>query len=338
MDNNATLSASGISFDPEEQTLFFEPDVRRKVIIIAGPTACGKTDLGISIAKAVGGEIISCDSMQLYRGADIGSAKPTPEQLREVPHHLINIRNIDEPFNVVDFYREAKEAYEKIVLRGGVPILVGGAGFYMQTFMCGPPQGPPSDQEVRRRLESDCDKFGPEMLYDKLSEIDPDYAQSITFQDRHKIIRALEIMTISGKKVTEIPKPSLEDLPRNIHFHCWFTYYPKPILYERIEERCDEMIEKGLIEEVINLREVGLLENPPAAKSIGYRQALEFLESAQTEEDWQEFVTSFKRFSRQYAKRQFTWFRKEALFRWLDLSQCSPQSAAEIIIQDFEQS
>ncbi len=310
---------------------------RKKVLVIAGPTATGKTELSIIIGKAIGGEIISCDSMQIYRDTDIGTAKVSQRYRKEVPHHLIDIRNIKEPFNVVNFYEESMNSLQEILLRERVPVVVGGAGFYIHTFLYGPPKGPPADANLRAKFEEDFEKFGAEMLYQKLKEFDPDYANSITIQDRHKIIRALEIITITGKKVSEIPKPSQEDLSRHLDFRCWFIHYPKEILYNRIEERCDQMLTLGLMDEVVRLRERGLEDNASAANSIGYRQCLRFLQTPQTESDWQECVKDFKRASRNYAKRQFTWFRREPLFRWLNLSECSLEHAAEIIIQDLEQ-
>lgn len=321
----------------EEKASVLIPKRRKKVLVIAGPTACGKTSLSLKIAQAIGGEIISCDSMQIYRNTDVGTAKATREEQRIAPHHMLDIRDIHEPFNVVNFYEESMASLQEILLRDRVPIVVGGAGFYIHTFLYGPPKGPPSDIVLRARLEEDYEKFGAEMLYEKLRQVDPDYAGTITIQDRQKIIRGLEIISLTGKKVSEIPKPSQEDLSRELDFRCWFIHYPKSILYERIENRCDRMIEKGLLEEVVKLQERGLESNSSAAHSIGYRQCLEFLRSEQSESDWNRFITSFKQASRNYAKRQFTWFRREPLFRWLDLSQCSFEHAAEIIIQDFEQ-
>lgn len=338
MDFNTPFSSDeSVGLSEQEKRLTREPIQRKKVLVIAGPTATGKTELSMIIAKALGSEIISCDSMQLYRNTDIGTAKVTKCDRLQVPHHLIDIRDIHEPFNVVDFYNEATAALEEILLRDRVPIAVGGAGFYIHTLLYGPPKGPPADVELRTRLEEDIEKFGPEMLFQKLKECDPDYASTITIQDRHKIVRALEIIMLTGKKVSEIPKPSQEDLSRELDFRCWFIHYPKEILYPRIEERCEQMLRMGLMEEVICLREKGLENNPSAANSIGYRQCLRFLQTAQTEEDWNECVREFKRASRNYAKRQFTWFRREPLFRWLNLGECTVEHAAEIIIQDLEQ-
>ena len=237
--------------------------------------------------------------------------------------------------NVAAYYEEATASLEEIFLRNRIPIAVGGSGFYMHTFIYGPPKGPPADQELRRKLEDDLEKFGLELLYQKLVALDPDYAASITMQDRHKVIRALEIILLTGKKVTEIPKTSEEDISSAFDFRCWFIYYPREILYKRIDDRCDAMIAAGLIEEVRSLRDA-LACNTAAANAIGYRQALTFLDSAQTQSDWNLFVQTFKQASRNYAKRQFTWFRKEPLFRWLDLSEMSMDHAAEILIHDLD--
>jgi len=308
---------------------------RKKILVIAGPTATGKTELSIRIASGIGGEIISCDSMQVYKCADVGSAKPTSCELKSVPHHLIDIRRIDEPFNVADFYEESTSALQDIFLRNKIPITCGGAGFYIHTFLYGPPKGPPADKEIRAKLEGDLEKFGVERLYQKLCELDLDYARSITVQDKHKIVRALEIILITGKRVSEIPKPSEEDLSQEYDFRCWFIYYPKAILYPRIEKRCDMMIENGLVDEVASLCE-GLKANSAASNAIGYRQAIKYLDSPREKKDWEHFIATFKQASRNYAKRQFTWFRREPLFRWLDLSLCSIENAAEVIIRDFE--
>ncbi len=323
---------------PKEERRCREPGKKRKkVLVLSGPTATGKTSLSLLIAQAIGGEIISCDSMQIYRGTDICSAKATKLERSRIPHHLIDIRNIDEPCNVVEFYEEAMNALQEILLRDRVPILVGGAGFYIHTFLYGPPKTPPSDSEIRAKLEDDCEKFGVELLYEKLSQIDPDYAMSITVQDRHKIVRALEIITLSGRKVSEIPKPSQEDMLDELDFRCWFIYHPREVLYKRIEDRCDRMVGEGLLDEVKALEEKGLEKNRAAMNCIGYRQVLDYFASQKTPEDYQEFLRTFKKASKNYAKRQFTWFRKEPLFRWLDLSVASDDRASELIIQDLEQ-
>lgn len=307
---------------------------KKKVIVIAGPTAVGKTKHSLAIAQALGGEVVSADSMQVYRGMDIGTAKASKLQRLQIPHHLIDIRDLSEGFNAMDFYREAHKAIRDILLRGKVPIVVGGTGFYIHALIYGAPQGPSSIPEVRKGLEDEIDKLGVEALYQRLREADPEYAKSITSADRHKIVRALEIISITKKKVSDFPKAQKEDTPYD--FRCWFLYMSKEVLYPNIEMRCDEMIAAGLIDEVRELEAKGLRKNSSASQSIGYRQCLDFLASKGTPDDFEEFVASFKRASRRYAKRQFTWFKKEPLFRWLNVQGVPLEKSLETIIQDYE--
>ena len=308
---------------------------KKKIIVIAGPTAVGKTPLSLIIAKAIGGEIISADSMQVYRGMDIGTAKPSLAERGQVQHHLIDSRDLDESFNVVEYYHEACHAIKEIFDKGAVPIVVGGTGFYIHSLIYGPPSGPPSDPKLRKFLEDEMASKGTQIMYDKLKNLDPDYALTITQNDRHKIIRALEILSIARLKVSDLLAVSSENTD-HYDFRCWFVYMPKEALYPRIEMRCDKMISEGFVEEVKRLKNEGLSENSTASHAIGYRQCLQYLNSLQTQEDWDQFIDSFKRASRRYAKRQFTWFRKEPLFRWLDIEKMSPERAAEMIIQDYE--
>lgn len=312
------------------------PEKKKRVLVIAGPTAAGKTHLSLSLAQAIGGEIVSADSCQVYRGMDIGTAKASPEERILIAHHLIDFLDLDDPFNVAEFYKEVQVAFREISSRGNVPIVVGGSGFYIHALLYGPPNGPPSVPEVRELLERQMDELGAEVLYERLQILDPDYAATISEGDRNKIIRALEIMALSEKKVSEIPKADrLQE--QDYDFRCWFIYYSRERLYSRIEMRCDEMLEKGFLEEVKELDRQGLRGNLSAAQAIGYRQALEFLDSPQTKQDYEDFVAKFKKASRHFAKRQFTWFRKEPLFRWLNIDEYSPERLKELILQDFEQ-
>lgn len=308
---------------------------KKRVIIISGPTACGKSKFALNLAKEIGGEIISVDSMQVYRGMDIGTFKPTKEERGEVPHHLLDIRNVTDSINVVDFYFEARHACREIFIKEGVPIFVGGSGFYIHALLYGPPSGPPPVPELRKSLEEEMEKEGVETLYERLRQLDPHYASTITKHDKQKIIRALEIIEVTGKKVSKHAW-SVRKRPRIYDFRCWFLHRPKEKLYERIEKRCDAMVEKGFLDEVKALEKAGIRENPSAAQAIGYRQALEYLQTKQTDKDYDHFVESFKKASRHYAKRQFTWFRKEPLFRWLDLDLHDPEVAMEMVKCDYE--
>lgn len=308
---------------------------KKKVIILAGPTGVGKTELSLEIARSLGGEIISADSMQVYRGMDIGTAKISPGEREGIPHHMIDIRDVNESFNVADFYTEAYTCLREIFQRQHVPLVVGGTGFYIHALLYGVPSGPPSVPEVRAKLEDEMDKHGPIALYERLHQLDPDYAITITRNDRHKIIRALEIIALTNQKVSYFSKihPVEED---QYDFRCWFLYSPKEILYPRIEMRCERMLAQGFLGEVSALEKKGLRQNPSASQAIGYRQALEFLSSDQSEESMGKFIEAFKQASRRYAKRQFTWFRREPLFRWLDVTEHSLDEVAETIIQDYE--
>lgn len=320
---------------PQRQKVL-APGKKKRVIVIAGPTASGKTHLSLKLAESLGGEIISADSCQVYRGMDIGTAKATPAERALIAHHLLDIRSIDEPFNVANFYDCCQAAMGDITLRENVPIVVGGSGFYVHTLLYGPPEGPPSMPDVRDLLDRQMREMGPEVLYERLQLLDPDYAATISEKDRHKIIRALEIIAVSERKVSDFVRPTkLRD--QHYDFRCWFIYYSRESLYRRIEERCDRMIESGLLDEARDLDQRGIRLNTAAAQAIGYRQALEYLDSPQTPLDKERFVANFKKASRHFAKRQFTWFRKEPLFRWLNVEEHAPERLQEIILQDFEQ-
>ncbi|MGR3912490.1 MAG: tRNA (adenosine(37)-N6)-dimethylallyltransferase MiaA [Candidatus Rhabdochlamydia sp.] len=308
---------------------------KRKILIISGPTAVGKTALSLKLSHLLGGEVVSADSMQVYRGMDIGTAKVSSADQRLIRHHLIDSRDINEPFNVVDFYHEAHQAFEEIFSRGHIPIVVGGTGFYIHSLIYGPPEGPASIPEVRLQLEEKLKKLGSEALYEELRDFDPVYAETITSCDVHKIIRGLEIITLTNQKISSFKKGS--EPSSKFDFLCWFLYKPKEILYPIVNERCDQMLQEGLLKEVQELSKLGLSENSSASQAIGYRQALHYLASQQTPQDQEWMMEEFKKATRRYVKRQFTWFRKEPLFRWLNLHHYREETALEMIMQDYEQ-
>jgi tRNA dimethylallyltransferase len=326
---------AGIAIEAQKQIPTYSNRPKQKILVLAGPTGCGKTAFGIELAKAIHGEIISADSMQVYRRMDIGTSKVTEKERAVVPHHLIDIRDIKDSFNVVDFFYEARLCCQQILARGSVPIIIGGSGFYIHALVYGPPCGPPSIPELRQRLEDEIDKLGPEILYERLRQQDPHYASTITKNDKQKIVRGLEIIALTGKKVSKHVWKNRQK-PLNYDFHCWFLHRPKETLYHRIEKRCEKMLQEGFLDEVKWLMGNGIKENSSACQAIGYRQALDYLESPQTPEEYQKFITKFKQASRNYAKRQFTWFRKEPMFHWLDLELHDPEVAIEIIKRDFE--
>jgi tRNA dimethylallyltransferase len=325
----------GFTLEAQKQLTSNLQKAKKRVIVIAGPTAAGKSACALSLADQMYGEIISADSMQVYRGVDIGSAKPSAEERQRIPHHLIDIRDITDRFNVVDFYYEARHCCQIIHSRNTIPMVVGGSGFYLHSLLYGPPSGPPSVPELRKALEEEAALLGSEALFERLKQLDPQYAQTITKNDKQKIVRALEIMTLTGKKVSKLSWKTRRR-PQNYDFRCWFLFRPRENLYQRIDKRCDKMIQDGFLDEVIALDQEGIRTNSSASQAIGYRQALDFLDSKQTKEDYRIFIETFKQASRNYAKRQFTWFKREPLFRWLDLDMHDPEVALEMIRQDYE--
>jgi tRNA dimethylallyltransferase len=324
-----------LCFSTEEERLILAPRRKRKrIIVISGPTGCGKTALSLIIAKAMGGEVVSADSMQVYRGMDIGTAKIPEDQRQGIPHHLLDVCDVKDPFNVVDFYYDARNACDSICARDKVPLVVGGSGFYLRSFLYGPPSGPPSIPMVREALEEDMNKFGPQIMYERLAERDPDYASTIMPNDKHKIIRALEIVAVTGDKVSSFSWRDRQELD-DYEFCCWFLHSSRSQLYGRIDERCDEMLEAGLVEEVNSLIDRGICDNPSASQAIGYRHCLDYLKTEQTAEDYSTMVRKFKTASRHYAKRQFTWFRKEPTFRWISVEDHDLETVADIIMNDY---
>lgn len=307
---------------------------KKRIILLAGPTGVGKTQISLMICRALGGEVVSADSMQVYRGMDIGTAKVTPEERGNIRHHLIDSRDLDERFNVIDFYHEATQAFREILARDHVPIVVGGTGFYIHSLIYGPPQGPPSQPTIRMGLEEKMKNTDPLELYEELKRFDPEYAATITFRDRQKIIRALEIIAITHQKVSSFERSNC--FSNEYDFRCWFLYMPKEILYPRVEQRCERMLADGFVNEVSSLAKQGLKQNISASQAIGYRQCLDFLNTQQTSQDLATFVTHFKQATRRYVKRQFTWFRKEPSFHWVNIAREGVDRAIELILQDYE--
>lgn len=318
-----------------QKNSLIEDAPRKKAIVIAGPTGVGKTALSIHLSKILAAEIVSCDSMQVYQDMDIGTAKPTKEQKQLAQHHLIDVCPIDRTYNVSDFFQDAKKAAESIAARNRIPIFVGGTGFYIDAIIHGPPVGPPADLKIRAELDIEVERRGPEPLYDRLFQLDPDYARSVTPRDRHKIIRGLEIMILSGKKVSDF-QPKLHSVGLDFDFHCWFLHMDRNRLYKRIEKRCEQMIEEGLLDEVDSLMEQGLLENHNASKAIGYKQSIAYLQGSRSQDDYQDFVQQFKTATKRYAKKQYTWFRKKEEFRWLDLDKYNFHQLIQLVLRDFD--
>lgn len=324
----------GFAIQAQKQLSTKMEEKKDRVIVLAGPTCAGKSSFALELAKKLGGEIVSADSMQVYRGMDIGTAKCSVEELQEIPHHLIDIRDVKDCFNVVDFYYEAHHCCQQIVARNRVPIIVGGTGFYLRSLLYGPPGGPPSVPELRKLIEEEVETFGVDTMFLKLKQQDPEYAATITKNDKQKVVRGLEIIRLTGGKVSAL-KWGQQWAPQNYDFRCWFLHRPRESLYKRIEKRCEKMLALGFIDEVQRLDKEGIRLNSSASQAIGYRQALEYLETEQSKKDYNFFIEHFKQATRNYAKRQFTWFRKERGFRWLDLELHDPEVALEMVLQDY---
>ncbi|EPP34448.1 tRNA dimethylallyltransferase [Chlamydia ibidis] len=328
--NNST--ECDICLDPQKS---FVKLFKRSVVLLAGPTASGKTEVSLYLAPMINGEVVSVDSMQVYCGMDIGTAKVPLSSRKSIPHHLIDICHVQELFNAVDFYYHAVQACQSILARNKVPILVGGSGFYFHTFLVGPPEGPPADNEFRQQLLSSIEEHGLSPLYENLARKDPEYVRTITKNDRNKIIRGLEIIHITGKKVSEHSWVSKSSNPKEFNCRGWFLSPPKDVLKNNIINRCEKMLEDGLIDEVANLLNQGLLDNPSASKAIGYREWIDFLNRGGGSELYEQTKEQFIANSWQYTKKQKTWFRRYSTFQNINTLGMSAESIAQKIAQDY---
>ncbi|WP_367565734.1 tRNA (adenosine(37)-N6)-dimethylallyltransferase MiaA [Lacrimispora sp.] len=306
------------------------------LIILTGPTAVGKTALSIRLAKAVGGEIISADSMQVYRHMDIGSAKITKEEMEGVPHHLIDVLNPDEEFNVTTFQQMAKKAVEEIYSRGRIPIVAGGTGFYIQALLYDidfTENG--EDTSIRDQLEALGKEKGAGFLHDMLKDIDPEAAKEIHANNQKRVIRAIEYYRQTGEPISEHNKRE-----RQKQSPYDFLYYvvntDRNVLYERIDRRVDLMVQQGLVNEVEQLKAMGCTRDMVSMQGLGYKEILDYLQGAATLE---EAVYILKRDTRHFAKRQLTWFKRERDVRWLNLPDFGndQEKVLEKILQDINE-
>ena len=291
-----------------------------KLAAVVGPTAVGKTELSISLAQRLGGEIISCDSMQVYRGMDIGTAKANLAQRKQVPHQLIDIVDPDANFTVADYQKLAKAQITNITRRGRLPILTGGTGLYYQALVDNYDFFPmESRAAVRQKWENAHTEHGLTYLYEQLLAVDKVYASKIGSHDKKRIIRALEVYDLTGR-------PFSESQTQNRHTYRLAAvglYLDRIQLYMRIEERVDNMIAEGLVQEVERLRARGYDLSCNSMQALGYKQIYCYLEGWLT---WTETVQEIKRETRRYAKRQYTWFNKDKRIQWLNVADFSDYS------------
>ena len=292
-------------------------NAKQRLLAIVGPTAGGKTALSIALAKAVGGEIVSCDSMQLYRGMDVGTAKPTVSEMEGIPHHMIDILDADQSYSCADYVTDARATIQEIARAGKLPVVCGGTGLYLDSLLLGGSfEDTPSDPAVRERLQAIAEQpNGKEILYDRLAEVDPESAEAIHKNNVKRVIRALEIYECCGTPKSVLDRASRT---RGLLYDATvigIRYHSRELLYSRIDRRVDIMLEQGLYDEVVRLRDAGVFErNATAAQAIGYKELLGVLDGTAT---LSEAVDSLKQATRHYAKRQMTWFCAKPYVQWI---------------------
>ncbi len=299
------------------------PDNKKsKVVAICGPTGIGKTSLSLELARAFNGSIVGADSMQIYRYMDIGTAKPDAGERAVAPHYLIDVAEPDEVFDAARFANQGREAIDHILAEGRQPFVVGGTGFYLKALLYGLFAARKVPREILDRLNQEAAEKGIQPLYDRLVVHDPAAAARIHINDAYRVIRALAVFEATGKPMSEFQQAhQFQDSP----FHCLkiCLYTARETLYERINQRVDQMVAAGFLEEVKNLRDMGYGENLRPMQSIGYRHMNDYISGRRS---WEETLELLKRDTRRFAKRQLTWFRKDPEMIWK-----SPEDREEII-------
>ena len=303
--------------------------MHRTLVVICGPTATGKTAVGIELASELNGEIISADSMAVYKHMDIGTAKPTSPERRKAVFHLLDVVNPDESFSVAQFKRRAEEAIADILRRGKVPLLVGGTGLYVKalTGALNIPAVRP-DRQLRDHLRAEAAKLGNEQLLERLRVVDPITAGRLHANDLKRVIRALEVHSLTGFPISHFHKTARTTEP-TYHTCLFGLSMSRPALYEQIERRVDEQIEAGLVEEVRGLLDKGYTPDLPSMKGLGYRQIAGYLAG---DYDLETATDLLKRDTRRFAKRQITWFRSDPRIHWIDVEGRTKGDVADQIV------
>lgn len=292
----------------------------RKPVFLVGPTAVGKSEIALGVAERVGAEIVSADSMQVYRGMDIGTAKPSRQEQARVPHHLIDVADMSHPFNAAIYRRLALAAIQAIQQRHRVPLVVGGSGMYLRALTEGLFEGPGADAALRAQLEAET----AEALYARLQRVDPATAARIDRHNKRRLVRAIEVFEATGRPISALRNEwSASHRPRMI-----FLHRERADLYGRIERRVDAMFEVGLIEEVRGLMTQNLARNPVARAAAGYREVIAFLENRVSRE---EAIERTKIRTRQLAKRQLTWFRHQATLDVVDALESADAMKEQVV-------
>ena len=306
--------------------------MKDKILVLAGPTAVGKTELSIRLAKALNGEIVSTDSMQIYKGMDIGSAKITEEEMQGVKHHMLDVVEPDKAFSVADYKDMAEKAIKDILSRGKLPILTGGTGLYINALTCNMNfTESEKDDEYRDELSKLMDEEGPEYVHNMLKEIDPISYEAIHTKNRKRVIRALEVYKLTGKPFSSYNAG--DDLYKSKYdVHYYVLNMDRAKLYERINKRVEIMYEKGLLDECIKLKKLGYTSSMQSMQGIGYKEVLLYLDGLITLEESMDMV---KQGSRNYAKRQLTWFRKDPRAVFLNKDEMSDDEILDKIVNDI---
>ena len=288
--------------------------MKEKVIVICGPTASGKTALSIELAKKINGEIVSADSMQIYKDMNIGTAKPTIDEMQGIKHYLLDFVSPEERYSVAQYKQDAKRAIKEIIKKGKTPIIVGGTGLYVDSLIYEIEYNDIKiDEEYRNKLEAIVEKNGLEELYKKALEIDPVAMEKISKNDKKRIMRILEIYKATGKTKTQQELESRKK-PVEYDYRIFAINWDREILYQRINKRVDIMIEQGLVNEVKNILDK-YDKFPTAMQGLGYKEVVDYINGIYTKE---EMIEKIKMETRRYAKRQLTWFRKNKQTIWLD--------------------
>lgn len=306
--------------------------MKKKILVIGGPTAVGKTELSIELAKILNGEIISADSMQIYKYMDIGSAKVSKEEMNGVVHHLIDVVDPSINFSVADYKEQGEKVINEILSRGKLPIIVGGTGLYINSLTCNMNfTEAEKDEEYRKELDKLANEYGNNYIHEMLKDIDPISYKEIHANNRKRVIRALEVYKLTGKPFSSYNAG--EDFYKSEYdVHYYVLTMDREKLYERINLRVDIMMEKGLLEECIKLKEMGYTSSMQSMQGIGYKEILYYLEG---DVKLQEAIDMIKQGSRNYAKRQLTWFRRDPRVTFLDKDKLSDVEILEKVIGDI---
>ena len=290
--------------------------MKPQVLVITGPTATGKTKLAVMAAKAINGEVVGADSMQIYKYMDIGTAKPTLDEMDGIPHHMIDVCSPFEDYSVSRYVEEAAKCCEDILSRGKTPIITGGTGLYIESLLSGRDFAPGiAGNEIREELIAEYDTIGGEAMLRKLAEIDPYSGSKLHANDKKRIVRALEVYLTTGKTITQHNEETQSIPPRYTSRIIALTFKDRAKLYDRIDRRVDMMLEMGLMDEIQKLLDMGLSETSTAMQAIGYK---EIISAGKGECTLEEGIEAVKRESRRYAKRQLSWLRRDKSITWIE--------------------